>query len=113
MFARIVLLFALVAVCGGCGASDEEKVQQVVRDYNVALGEGDVDQACSLFAEEYWSDKRIGCKEFVQARSPTGVTSEGIVAIQVAGDTATATGSTHGDLELRKIDGDWKLTSVF
>jgi hypothetical protein len=102
----------VVLAVAACGASEEEQVEQVVRDYNTALGEGDVDLACSLFAEEYWSGKKIGCREFVEARSPTGVTGAGIVDVQVDGDSATARGSTHGDLGLRKIDGDWMLTSA-
>jgi hypothetical protein len=116
MLGKAVTAICCVAVLAGCGASDEEQVAEVVRDYNRALTEADADKACGLTVDEMWVDIRGTCENFVRTLggpSDAGTKlAEGEYEVTIDGDTATAQGRNLGIFTLRKVDGDWKLTSA-
>jgi hypothetical protein len=111
----------LVLILAACGESDEERVQQVVRDYARASTTGDAETACGLTAPEMFADAAGStCEDFVRLNSrPGGYGREagrrqaaGEYVVEIDGDRATAEGHNLGIFELRRVDGEWKLTSV-
>jgi hypothetical protein len=119
MLARALVPVVALAAWSGCGTSDEESVQQVVRDYHRAAVEGDADRACSLTADEYWADIRGTCEEFIELRAEIPDDdgagerlANGDYDVTVDGETATAQATNLGIFMLRKLDGVWMLTSV-
>jgi hypothetical protein len=109
----IVLVLAAVFACTGCGASDEERVETVVRDYARASAAGDAETACALTAAEMWTDVR--CEDIVALNSDPGSQEAGRrlaggeYEVTIDGDRATAHGHNLGSFTLRRVDGDWKL----
>jgi len=117
MSRTIILVLAAVLVCTGCGASEEEQVENVVRDFARASDDGDAERACSLTTEEYWADITSSCEEFIafQTTLETDGALERIATgeynVTIDGDAATAESKNLGIFGLRKVDGDWKLDS--
>ncbi len=107
-------------LCGvtlmGCGASEEDRIADVVRDYNRASMEGDADKACGLTADEMWTEAT--CEDIVSPnslpdhRAAGKRLAEGDYDVTIEGETATAQGHNLGIFRLRKVDGDWKLISA-
>jgi hypothetical protein len=120
---RILALIAsgLVLTLVGCGESERERIEQVVRDYARASTTGNAEAACGLTAPEMFDDvPGSTCEDFVRLNSrPGGYGQEagkrqaaGDYVVEIDGDRATAEGHNLGIFELRRIDGEWKLTSV-
>jgi hypothetical protein len=120
---RILALTAsgLVLVLAGCGEPEAEQIEQVVREYARAATTGDAETACGLAAPEMFEDvPGSRCEDFVRLNSrPGGYGREagrrqaaGEYVVEIDGDRATAEGHNLGIFELRRIDGEWKLTSV-
>jgi hypothetical protein len=111
----------LVLTLAGCGESDQERIQQVVRDYARASTTGDAETACGLTAPEMFADvPGSTCEDFVRHNSRPGGYGQqagrrqaaGEYVVEIDGDRATAEGHNLGIFGLRRIDGEWKLTSV-
>jgi hypothetical protein len=100
----------------GCGASDEEQVAEVVKEYHRATVAGDIEKACGLTAVEMWVE--ADCPDIVELNAlpdhqEAGKRlAEGEYDVTIEGDTATAEGTNLGTFTLRKVDGDWKLTGA-
>ena len=112
---------ALLGVWAGCGESEEERIVQVVREYARASTTGDAETACGLTAPEMFADAPGStCEDFVRLNSiPGGYgrkagrrQAAGEYVVEIDGDRATAEGHNLGIFQLRRIDGEWKLTSV-
>jgi hypothetical protein len=115
---------ALVAV-PGCGpfGSDEDDVEQVIKDYSEGIADGDGKKACDTLSED--SKKR-----FEEAGAKCEDTFESFGAflnedqknelkdvdpdVEIDGDEATAKvqaleGTGSDEVKLKKEDGDWKI----
>ena len=108
-----------------CGGSDEDDVQDAVRDFASAIDEKDYGKACDGVTEQVRLNfgnadtGGAGCeKVFQQANEAGGL--EGLPTnpdhlefekTEVRGDSATVKikGDNTGDTTLRKEDGEWKL----
>jgi hypothetical protein len=118
MLARVLVPIVVLAVWSGCGQSDEERAEQVVKDYNRAYLEGDTERACALTTQEFWADIKGTCEEFIAQFSKISDKgalerlATGDYEVTIEGDEATVQGHNLGIFTLRKGDGDWKLTSV-
>ena len=128
-----VALAVALAACGDGGTS--ESPGDAVRDYNVAIAEGDGERACDRLektAQEELQQSSQGsirgsCAKVVETLSGfyDEATKEALgkvnVQTEVQGDRATATFISPGALggrqreqsyELRRVDGDWKIASL-
>lgn len=109
---------AALLLSAGCGQSDEERIQQVVREYARASANGNAEKACSLTAPEMFAGTGATCEDVVRINSlpdrrEAGLRqAAGTYVVTVEGDRATAEGRNLGIFELREIDGDWKLIGV-
>lgn len=108
-----------------CGGSDEEDVQDAVRDFASAIEEKDYGRACDGVTEQVRlafgnaATGGAGCeKVFQQANEaggleglPTNADDLEFEKVEVRGDSATVKieGDDTGDTTLRKEDGEWKL----
>jgi hypothetical protein len=114
----VVTALAAACVLSGCGQSEEERVQQVVREYTGASADGDAEKACALTAPEMFAASGGTCEDFVRINSlpdrrQAGLRqAAGTYVVTLDGDRARAEGHNLGIFDLRKIDGDWKLTAV-
>jgi peptidyl-prolyl cis-trans isomerase B (cyclophilin B) len=127
--ARLVVpLLVGAAALTGCGKSDEDKIKNVLQDYNAALVDGDGKKACSLFDAE--GQRRLvnslkslaptssatDCAQLIRDVSATITDDNGkrikalkITNVKVNGDKATAQSGVLTTLV--KKDGDWKVTN--
>ena len=112
--AAAALLLALAA----CGASEEERVEEAVRDYNAGFAAGDGKKACARLSRSFKA-QLPNCERFVGELSnadPSGESSKRLAEadyeVVVRGDRATAENAELGSFELVKEDGDWKLSSA-
>lgn len=118
-------LMAAVLLLPACGGSDEEDVQDAVRDFASAIEEKDYGKACDGVTEQVRlafgnaATGGAGCeKVFQQANEaggleglPTNADDLEFEKVAVRGDSATVKieGDDTGDTTLRKEDGEWKL----
>ena len=116
-------MFVLPAIAAtfmsaGCGESEEERIQQVVREYHRATIDGDADKACALTAPEMFAGTGATCEDFVRINSLPNRHELGLrlatgdYVVTVDGDRATAKGHNLGVFSLKKDDEDWKLTGA-
>jgi hypothetical protein len=109
---------AAIFMSAGCGESDEERIQEVVRQYNRASLDGDADKACALTAPEMFAGTGATCEDIVRINSLPNRRQQGMrlatgdYVVTVDGDRATAQGHNLGVFSLKKDDEDWKLTGV-
>ena len=124
---RLPAAVALVAalLLPACGGSDEDDVQDAVRDFASAIEEKDYGKACDGVTEQVRltfgnaATGGAGCeKVFEQADEaggleglPTDADALEFEKTEVRGDSATVKieGDDTGDTTLRKEDGEWKL----
>ena len=109
---------AVCAVLGGCGASDEERAEEAVRQYNAAFAAGDGKKACSVLSAGFKA-QLPECEVFVRelstadrSRQASQRLAEADYEVRVDGDRATAVNPELGSFELVKEDGDWKVSSA-
>jgi len=112
----------LLAGCGGSGgSSDEEQIRGVVEDYYAAIGTGDGQTACELKDPELIGGMQL-CRELVEStysvdefnfgsgRTATEKARRATVAnVIVNGDEAFASLDPTGEVELSRVDGEWKV----
>ena len=105
-------------VFAGCGASDAERAEEAVREYNAAFAEGNGKRACARLSRGFKA-QIPNCDRFVAELSnadPSGESSRRLAdadyEVRVAGDRATAENAELGTFELVKEDGDWKISSA-
>jgi ketosteroid isomerase-like protein len=124
--APFICLLALLALLAGCGGgSDEEEVEQTIRDFVTAVNERDADTYCddlitdefrerSTFAE---GDRaRESCKKQLKAITGLRIRLERIGKPKVEGDRATVNVTLRRSgqrfvqrVTLEKDGGDWKI----
>ena len=116
MLRKAVAGMVCALAVAGCGASEEEQVADVVREYNTAMTEADAGKACGLTVDEMWADIRGTCEDFVRTLGGPSEAGDKLAEadydVTIDGETATAEGHNLGIFTLRKVDGDWKLTSA-
>ncbi|HZI90305.1 MAG TPA: hypothetical protein VFD31_01605 [Thermoleophilaceae bacterium] len=119
------VLMAAALLLPACGGSDEEDVQDAVRDFASAIEDKDYGKACDGVTEQVRltfgnaATGGAGCeKVFQQANEaggleglPTSADDLEFDKTEVRGDSATVKikGDDTGDTTLRKEDGEWKL----
>jgi len=72
MCVRVLLVLpamAAVFISAGCGESEEERIQEVVRQYHKASIDGDADKACALTAPEMFVGTGATCEDVVRINS--------------------------------------------
>ncbi len=130
MLARLaapLAVLALLAACGGGGNSDEENVEQVVRDFAEATRESDGDRFCKEIITREFLEKTTGakgdraeeqCAKQIDALKGADIEIVDIKSTKVNGDKATVTaelkqqGQTgQQTFNLQREDGDFRLTS--
>ena len=120
-------MLALLAGCGGGGNSDEENVEQVVRDFAEATRESDGDRFCKEIITREFLEKTTGakgdraeeqCAKQIDALKGADIEIVDIKSTKVNGDKATVTaelkqqGQTgQQTFNLQREDGDFRLTS--
>lgn len=109
---------ALLALAlAGCGASNEERAEEVVRQYNAAFAKGDGEKACALLSRGFKAQVPE-CERFVGQLStadPSGQSERLAKAdyrVRISGERATAVNPELGSFALVKEDGDWKIDSA-
>ncbi|MDP8943124.1 MAG: hypothetical protein M3N16_03260 [Actinomycetota bacterium] len=109
---------AACLVLGGCGASEEERAETAVREYNAAFAKGDGKKACARLSRGFKAQVP-NCDRFVSELSradPSGEPSrrlaEADYEVTVRGDHATAENAELGSFELVKEDGEWRISSA-
>ena len=122
--APIAVALTLLA---GCGESDEQKVERVVRGFVEARVDGDGQRACDLmdpalhagYAEESPKGVEPSCAEgFRRLVSQPGVTppsyrelmNNSTFKVFIKEDTAEVRAVPLGRYWLRRIDGSWRIT---
>jgi hypothetical protein len=118
--------------CGGGSppdeATSEEQIGQVVVDYSIAAAEGRGDAACRLRVEEKrddvdpalvppgMEDQLTDCASYwdwIGPRLPDAgrrvMLETQVAAVNIDGETATATATNGAVFDLRWTDGAWKL----
>lgn len=126
---RIALICLLVAV-SGCGGDDKKDAEQTVRDFVQAVNERDADTYCDELITKEFLEKttfstgdeegaRRSCKSQLKATTGLRVKLIRIVKTEVDGDDATVTAvlDRQGQritqpLQLKKEDGNWKLSGA-
>ena len=108
----------LLALAGGCGASEEERVEEAVREYNAGFAEGDGKKACSRLSRGFKA-QIPNCDRFVAELSkadPSGASSKRLAEaeyeVQIDGNRATAENAELGSFELVEEDGEWRISSA-
>ena len=127
------LVFAIAPIA--CGGDDAASPADAVRAYNTAVADGDGDRACELLddsAQRELQDSTQGsargsCKQVIElvAAFNDDATKERLRDAKVAGSEQGDRGSARftspvgfggpdraQTYELRKIDGEWKITSL-
>lgn len=114
-----------LAACGG--QSDEEQVEQVVRDFAEATRESDGERFCGELVTQEYLEQTVGatgdgarrqCVEQIDALSGTEIRLVRIVRTKIDGDRATVTAVLEMQgreeeriLRLEKEDGEFRLTT--
>jgi hypothetical protein len=128
---------SLCLLAGGCGPSDQEQIQSVVKDYYRAYLSGNSVKTCALlnaegqremadsvgFAVADDGDLPGTCEDAVAAltsvfrEGAASIAGEPDVVVRVAGSVAYATPSINGnpgnEFTLREMDGSWFIESGF
>ena len=115
------------SACGGGGNSDEENVEQVVRDFAEATSESDGDRFCKEIITREFLEQTTGakgdraeeqCAKQIDALKGADIEIVDIKSTKVNGDKATVTaelkqqGQTgQQTFNLQREDGDFRLTS--
>jgi hypothetical protein len=118
-----VAVAALLVVRGGSGGSDQEAVEQVMADLEVASREGDGTRICEeiftpkLAALIGRSSERGSCTAEVEANLFSPNAEIDIAEVEVSDDSnATATvreaNGNVSTVHMVKQDGDWLIRSV-
>ncbi len=124
--ARIAPFICLLALLAGCGGgSDEEKVEQTIRDFVTAVNERDADTYCDdLITEEFRERStfakgdraRESCKRALKAISGLKIRLERVGDPKIDGDKATVNvmfrrsgQRVSQKVTLEKDGGDWKI----
>ncbi len=111
---------AAAATClllSGCGASEEERAENAVREYNAAFADRDGKKACARLSRGFKA-QIPNCDRFVTELSkadPPGASrrlAEADYEVHVRGDRATAENAELGSFELVKEDGEWRISSA-
>ena len=108
---------ALALLLAGCGASEEERAEEVVRRYHAAFAEGEGEKACALLSSGFKAQVPE-CERFLGElgrTDPSGQSerlANAYYRVRVSGDRATATNPELGSFSLVKEDGDWKISSA-
>jgi hypothetical protein len=130
---RGFIVLGLLVFLAGCGASEEDKVEAVIRASDAAWERGDFDAGCSWMTERArrrYMDEGINpdarrCSEAYEfdavetdtvgdlAATAEVVASEPprMTGIRVDGATAVASYSNGDRTRLRKVDGRWLIDS--
>ena len=124
--ARIVPFICLLALLAGCGGgSDEEEVEQTIRDFVTAVNERDADTYCDELITEEFRERstfakgdraRESCKRALKAITGLNIRLERIGDPKIAGDKATVNVMFRRSgqrvtqkVTLEKDGGDWKI----
>ena len=124
--ARIVPLICLLGLFAGCGGgSDDEKVEQTIRDFVTAVNERDADTYCDELITEEFRERstfaegdraRESCKRQLKAITGLRIRLERVGAPKVDGDRATVNvvfrrsgQRVNQKVTLEKDGGDWKI----
>ncbi len=125
--ASFICVLALLALLAGCGGgSDEEKVEQTIRDFVTAVNERDADAYCDdLITDEFRERStfakgdraRESCKRQLNAITGLRIRLERIGKPKVDGDKATVNvmfrrsgQRVNQRVTLEKDGGDWKIS---
>ena len=124
--ARTVLFICLVGLLAGCGGgSDEEDVEQTIRDFVTAVNKRDADTYCDELITEGFRERstfqegdraRESCKRQLRAITGLRIRLERVGDPKVDGDRATVNvvfsrsgQSVNQRVTLEKDGGDWKI----
>jgi len=92
--------------------SDEDKVRDVVDQFEQAWNDEDFDTLTDLFCEDMRNDPEFDRSALRDVRDTGGELLLKIASLDVVGTTATATILNHGedpdDIAFVREDGDWK-----
>ena len=124
---RAVLLAAcaLVAGCGEEGRSDEEEVRQTLTEFGRATSAKDYQALCDEVFARTLTDKlsQVGLPCEVAMQQSLGEVKDprltiGKITVEDAAATAEVRSSATGQrpsqdtVELRRIDGEWRISSL-
>jgi hypothetical protein len=122
----IAIAIALALAGAGCGSSDEDEAKKVIVDFVNASADGDGERVCELLSPDGERDlipaevlEDSSCVEAMAklkaAMDRTNVqrldeSDLDSARVEIDGDTATVADS-ESDLrvQLRKVDGEWRL----
>ncbi len=129
VLARLAAPLAVLALLAGCGGgkSDEESVEQVVRDFAEATSESDGDRFCRELITREFLEQTTGakgdkaeeqCAKQIDALKGADIEIVEIKRTKVDGDKATVTAELEQQgrkgqqtFNLVREDGDFRLTS--
>ena len=115
----LIAVFALVLV-GGCSETEEETIENTIRDYYSAYNAGDWDACLGHIDDTNNAGASVIQSALEESRAATGeVTVNNIENVSISGLSATAdvtfswAGNTGGETQkwtLVKKDGAWKIS---
>ena len=120
-----VLACALVAGCGDSGPSDEQQVRQTLTDFGRATSAKDYQALCDRIFAKQLTDKlsQVGLPCEVAMQQSLGEVKDprltiGKITVKDAAATAEVRTSASGQqpsqdtVELRRVDGTWRISSL-
>ena len=122
--ALLAVAGAVALAVGGCGQSDEQRVEETVKRFYRASAEGDGREACAqLHAAALGGAGLAECQASIEQLGQLGgpetrrrIDDVHVRDTRVSDDRATTqaqiAGQTPKRFQLLKVDGEWKLESL-
>ncbi len=115
---KLFMVTALIALCAISCGSDKKDVTSVVEKYHAAMAKGDFKAAVDMMVlpEGVTAENAISMMEASDAQEDAAASTITLGEPKVDGDSATIVMTNTKDgkskdvtLNLKKVDGDWKM----
>jgi ketosteroid isomerase-like protein len=118
------MVAAVLAGCGGGGASGPQSAKEVAQAYVTARNSGDAAKVCELYSQQLIQQLRTdNCVGLVREQTSGTATDLTVLRVSQHGDRATATiqarvgGNIANaiapiELQLAKENGEWRVSGI-